>query len=58
MTWIDELHATLGRRAAPEQVARIILASGIRWPADVQVRLDRVVSARRVLVRLLDVRGF
>lgn len=46
MTWIDELYATLGRRAAPEQVARIILASGIRWPADVQVRLARVVSAR------------
>ena len=46
MTWIDELHGTLDRRAMPEQVARIILAGGIRWPADVQVRLARVASAR------------
>lgn len=46
MTWIDELHVTLDRRATPEQVARIILAGGLRWPADVQVRLGRVASAR------------
>jgi hypothetical protein len=46
MTWIDELFVTLDRRATPEQVARIILAGGICWPADVQVRLGRVASAR------------
>ena len=46
MTWIENLHQTLDRRATPEQVARIIRDSGIRWPAAVQVELHRVAAAR------------
>lgn len=45
MTWIETLHQTLDRRATPEQVARTIRDSGIRWPAAVQVELARVAAA-------------
>jgi hypothetical protein len=46
MTWIEDLHQTLNRRATPEQVARIIRDSGISWPTAVQVDLRRVAAAR------------
>ena len=46
MTWIENLHQTLDRRATPEQVARIIRDSGMRWPAAVQVELRRVAATR------------
>ena len=46
MTWIETLHQTLDRRATPEQVARIIRDSGIRWPAAAQAELARVATAR------------
>jgi hypothetical protein len=47
MTAIDELYATLDRRAMPSQVARIIRDSGMAamWPFPVRRRLDTVADA-------------
>lgn len=46
MSWIEDLHGTLGKRAMPEDVARIILTGNKVWPAGLKHELSRVAAAR------------
>lgn len=46
MGWTDDLHGTLGKRAMPEDVARIIAGGNTVWPAGLRHELSRVAAAR------------
>jgi len=46
MGWIEDLHGTLGKRAMPEDIARIILAGNKVWPSGLKHELSRVAAAR------------
>lgn len=46
VSWIVDLHGTLGRRATPESVAAIIRAGGLLWPRQLRLELNRVAAAR------------
>ena len=46
MTWIDELHATLDRRAVPQEVASVIVRGGAAGRGRTGELLRRVASSR------------